>query len=106
MIGQTEKFLLYINIAKFFILFIFARYSVIPKYFFFKKFFFDIGPFIRAYAFLFFNKLLAVKKQFSIYLFDLSVILSKVFLKLNSISIILITFFYYLFFFDKFLSIS
>ena len=88
-----KSFIIY-NIAKFFILFIFARYSVIPKYLFFKKFFFEIGPLIRAYAFLFFNKLLAIIKHSFIYLFDLSVILSKIFLKLKSTSIILITFFF------------
>ena len=38
-IGQTDNFLLYISIANFFIDFFFAKYSVIPKYFFLKNFF-------------------------------------------------------------------
>ena len=42
-----------------------ARYSVIPKNFF-KKFLFDIGPFIILFVYPDFYKFTAISKQFSI----------------------------------------
>ena len=42
--GQTDSFSLKINIATFLVFVLSAKYSVTPKYFLFKKFFFEIGP--------------------------------------------------------------
>ena len=55
MIGETDNFLLYINITCFLVFVLFEIYSVIPGYFFFKKCFFEIGPFINATDLFFFN---------------------------------------------------
>ena len=46
-IGDTDNFLLKINIANFFLFVFSAKYSVIPKYLLPKKFFFEIGPLIN-----------------------------------------------------------
>ena len=66
----------------FFDLVFFEIYSVIPKYFLFKKYFFDIGPFISAIFLLFLIKFKAILKQLEIYFFELEDILEKIFLLL------------------------
>ena len=45
-IGLTDRDLLYMIIATFLVLVFFAKYSVIPAYLLFKKYFLDIGPLI------------------------------------------------------------
>ena len=58
----------------------FDKYSVIPKYFFFKKVFFEIGPLIKIHLFFFFfNIFKDLLKQFFIYLFDFIEILENIF---------------------------
>ena len=63
---------------------LFAKNSVIPKKFFFKKFLFDIGPLISPLQFFFFKISRPTWKQLDIYRFDLSEILSNIFLNKKS----------------------
>ena len=48
----------------FFLLVLAAKYSVIPKYFSFKKFFLEIGPLIKPKKSSFFNNCKAIEKHF------------------------------------------
>ena len=68
--GQTDNFLLYISIALFLILKFFEIYSVMPKYFLFKKVFLFIGPLINLLILFFLIILNASWKQLSMYLLD------------------------------------
>ena len=75
--GQTANFLLNINIAFSFIENLEQMYSVIPRYFLFKKVDFEIGPLISLFEFPFLIMSKATSNEFSIYLFDLLEIFSK-----------------------------
>ena len=55
--GLTDKSLLNISIATLLIFVFFARYSVIPKVFPFKKYFFEIGPLINLDKFILLHKI-------------------------------------------------
>jgi len=89
--GHTEKFGLNINIVGSFFIFNFLdKYSVIPKYFFFKKWVLDIGPLIKPNTCFFLSNSKATLKQLLIYFSDLFEILSNAFLKLYLTSIMLI----------------
>ena len=59
-----------------------ARYSVTPKYFFLRKYFFDIGPLISLSDIPDFNNFRANSKLFLIYLLDFLEIFSKGFFEL------------------------
>ena len=61
----------------------FAKYSVIPKLFPFKKYFLDIGPLIKPEQFSSFKIFNAISNDLLIYEFDLSEILSNTFLNLK-----------------------
>ena len=74
-------------------------YSVIPGYFLFKKFFFEIGPFKNLYVFRDFNKLSPTEKDFLIKLFDCDEIFLILGLNLYSKLIKLLVLLFYLVFF-------
>ena len=66
---------------------------MIPKKVFFKKFFFEIGPFIKPEHFFSFKIFRPTLKHLAMYEFDLSEILSKVLVNLKSTFITLIFFY-------------
>ena len=81
--GLTDNLLLNISITTLLVwLVFFAKYSVIPKVFPFKKDFFETGPLINFDKLFCFIKFKAILKVSSMYLFDLLVIFSKHFLNL------------------------
>ena len=70
----------------------FAIYSVIPKNFFFRKCFFEIGPFIKPKNFFFLINFKANLNDFSLYFKEIFEILLKGFENSKSILIQLILF--------------